>query len=256
MIIYCVILLIVLFLLIVLKKKQYEYNNVKCLVVICGGARTFYECIDSQYKHVISKLGQDVSVLFYLKKTDPGPKGQEGWDFHYDDVESETINNKINQINKNIKVYSNIIDGDEIEDDELLKKVKDRSKYIDFLSDDNHLLRCLHQFYNFKRCGEIIKNQNIDYDYYVFLRPDLFFTEDCFPIEKYSSIKVTLQPDKVKDHYIDHISVIPKSQFEKFFNKMKFIETNTTITFGKSEEIFAKTMDHEEKKFGEFYIKR
>jgi hypothetical protein len=181
MIIYVFILSIVILLFIYLKKSNYEYNNIKCLVVICGGARTFQDCIDSQYENVISKLAQDMSVLFYLKKTDPGPKGQEGWNFEYEDVENETINDKINKLkDQDIKVLSKIINGDEIDDNELLKKVKDRSKYIDFLSNDDNLIRCLHQFYNFKKCGEIIKKQNIDYDYYIFLRPDLFFTKHCF----------------------------------------------------------------------------
>jgi len=255
--VYILILLIIIFVFIALK-PQYEYNNIKCLVVICGGARTFYDCIDSQYDHIISKLGEDVSILFYLKKIDPGPKGQEGWDFEYDDVENETINNIINKLkDKNIKVFSKIINEDEIDDNELLKKVKDRDQYIDFLSNDNHLIRCLHQFYNFKKCGEIIKKQNINYDYYIFLRPDLFFTEDCFPIEKYSPKKVTLHPDKMIDHYLDQLAIIPKDQFDNFFfGRMKFIETNDSISFGKSEEIFAYTIDHETKHIGNFYIKR
>lgn len=258
MIIYVLILSIIILLFIYFKKSNYEYNNIKCLVVICGGARTFYDCIDSQYENIISKLAQDVSVLFYLKKTDPGPKGQEGWDFEYEDVENETINDKINKLkDQDIKVLSKIINEDEIDDNELLKKVKDRSKYIDFLSNDDNLIRCLHQFYNFKKCGEIIKNQNIDYDYYIFLRPDLFFTKSCFSIEKYSSTKVTLHPDKVKDHYLDQLAIIPKDQFNNFFfGRMKFMETNTSASFGKSEEIFVYTIDHETKNIGDFYIKR
>jgi hypothetical protein len=257
MIFYFLILLLTVSLLI-LFKKNYEYNNIKCIVVICGGARTFNDCIDSQYNHIINKLtqnNQNVDILFYLKKTDPGPKGQEGWDFEYDDVETETINNKINELkSKNINVSSKIIDKDEINDNELLKKVKDRSKYIDFLSNDDNLIRCLHQFYNFKKCGEILKK---DYDYYIFLRPDLFFTEDCFPIEKYSPKKVTLQPDKMVDHYLDQLAIIPKDQFNNFFfGRMNFMETNTSVSFGKSEEIFAHTIDHETKKIGDFYIKR
>jgi len=252
--IYSLILFITIILFIYFQKNHYEYNNIKCIVVICGGARTFTECIDSQYDHIISKLG-DVDIFFYLKKIDPGSKGQEGWDFEYDDVEIETINNKINELkNKNIKVLSKIIDGDEIDDNELLKKVKDRSKYIDFLSNDDNLIRCLHQFYNFKKCGEILKK---NYDYYIFLRPDLFFIEDCFPIEKYSPKKVTLQPDKMVNHYLDQLAIIPKDQFDNFFfGRMNFMETNTSVSFGKSEEIFANTIDHETKNIGDFYIKR
>jgi hypothetical protein len=232
----------------------------KCLVVICGGARTFYDCIDSQYENVISKLAQDVSVLFYLKKTDPGPKGQKGWDFEYEDVETETINDKINNIlkkNKNIKIYSNILDGDVIDDNELLKTVKDRSKYIEFLKDDDKFIRCLHQFYNFKKCGEIIKKQNIKYDYYIFLRPDIFFTKKCLPIEKYSSKNVTLHSDINNPHYIDHLAIIPHNQFDNFFfGRIDFIKNNKSIFIEKSEDIFLHTIDYEEKKIGDFYVKR
>jgi hypothetical protein len=260
MIIYFVILLITLFFF--LFKKQYEYNNVKCLVVICGGARTFYHCIDSQYQHVISKLCDDVSILFYLKSKDPGPKGQEGWNFQYDDIESESINKKINELKetneyKNKNVFSHVVNGNEIEDNELLKLVKDRSKYNNFLDDDNKLTRCLHQLYNFKRCGELINSQNINYDYYIFLRPDLFFTESCFPIEQYSTNKVTLQPNPVDGYYTDHVAIIPRVQYNNFFfGRMKFVETNETITCGNSEQIFWNTIDHEDKKIGDYYIKR
>lgn len=261
MIRYIIIILIVLFCIILFKKyykSQYEYNNIKCLVVICGGARTFEDCIDSQYENIISKLSQDISILFYLKKKDPGPKNQDGWNFQYKDIESESINNKINELkNKNITIYSNIIDGDEINNDDLLKIVKDRSKYNDFLNNDDKLIRCLQQLYNFKRCGELIQKQNINYDYYIFLRPDLFFTEKCFPIEKYSNNKVTLQPSNLNDYHIDHLAIIPKNQFEKFFfDRIKMIQTNDSIVFGNTEQIFAHTIDYEEKKIGEYYIKR
>ena len=58
------------------------------IFVLSGNSRTFIDCIDSIYTHLILKLfPKDVNIYIYmyLKLTDPGPKGQDGWNFKYKD---------------------------------------------------------------------------------------------------------------------------------------------------------------------------
>ncbi len=71
------------------------------IFVLSGNCRTFIDCFDSIYNHIISKLFSDdvnIYVYLYLKLTDPGKKEQHGWDFEYKNVHFETLINKINLI--------------------------------------------------------------------------------------------------------------------------------------------------------------
>ncbi len=233
-------------------------NKPSIIYVICGGARTFLECFDSCYKRIINKLAPnyDISIFFYLKTIDIGPKGQEGWNFDYEDVEENTIIKKIKSL-QNVNVYYKILKGNEIDDNSLIKDVKDRSKYIDFYSDDTKLIRGMHQFYNFKKCGEFIVNLNKKFDTYVFIRPDLFFTVDCDPIETYSKNKVTI--GKMGDTTVDwdHIAIIPSKYFNNFFfDRMEVFKNNTTQKYINSEGIYLSTIPYEQKYIGDYYIKR
>jgi hypothetical protein len=91
---------------------------------LCGNARTFLSCFDSAYENIISKLfennnKQNTHVLFYLKCDDPGPKGQECWDFEYEPIDIQKLKQEIESYEKkykNITFYSKLLDTNEIED--------------------------------------------------------------------------------------------------------------------------------------------
>lgn len=150
------------------------------LYIISGNLRTFFECFDSCYNKVINKLFKNNNktntyILLYLKSIDPGPKEQQNWNFTYKTLEKNLINKKIKEMEKKynkIKFIINIINNNEIDDYELLKKVKDRSKCVEFLSDDKKLIRGMHFLYNFKKCNSLIdkieKNNNISFDLYIY----------------------------------------------------------------------------------------
>ena len=150
------------------------------LYIISGNLRTFFECFDSCYNKVINKLFKNNNktntyILLYLKAIDPGPQEQPNWNFPYKTFEKNLINKKIKEMEKKynkIKFIINIINNNEIDDYELLKKVKDRSKCVEFLSDDKKLIRGMHFLYNFKKCNSLIdkieKNNNISFDLYIY----------------------------------------------------------------------------------------
>ena len=259
-IIIIICLIIIIYLMYYLNKYEGMTNKPKpnIMYVICGGARTFLKCFDSCYDKIINKLSPNynISIFFYLKTVDIGPKGQEGWNFEYEDVEDYSIIKKIKSL-KNVNVYYKILNGNEIDDSSLFKMVKDRSKYIDFYSEDSKLIRGMHQFYNLKKCGEFIVKLNIKFDTYVFIRPDLFFTVECEPIEKYSKDKVTIGRLGESTVNLDHIAIIPSKYFNNFFfDRIELFKNNTTKKYINSEEVYIATIPYEQQYIGEYYIKR
>lgn len=233
------------------------------MIVIPGNCRTFIDCFDSCYSHIISKLfledEYNIYIYLYLKLTDPGPKDQEGWNFTYKDTNKEILVNKIMDIQnnyKNINLEYTILLSDEISDKELLLQVKDRTKYIEFFNHDGHLIRALHQHYNFECCGKYITEKYLQntFDYYIYIRPDLYFTHDCEPITNYSNELVTCDGQHCGR---DYIAIIPKQHFTKFFyDRMEKFRNNTEINFNISECIFFHTIPHIFKNIGNYYIKR
>jgi hypothetical protein len=130
------------------------------LYVLCGNARTFLQCFDSCYSRIINQLDKDKpkTLFFYLKLSDPGPKHMNNWNFVYKDVSHDDILRKLDEIRKieNVLVYYKLVYTNEISDSDLIKQVRHRAMYIDFLSIDDHLLRALHFFYNLESCGKYI----------------------------------------------------------------------------------------------------
>jgi hypothetical protein len=237
------------------------------IFILSGNCRTFIQCFDSLYTNIISKLFSEdfnIHVYLYLKLKDPGPKGQLGWDFEYKDVDYDTLINNIN-IFKNkylsLKIEYKILSDNEISDNELLSQVKTRSLYNkENYRLDKTFLRGLHCHYNFEKCGIYItekeKNIGSKFEYIVYVRPDLFFTECCNNIESYNKSIVTIAEGPGSCHN-DHMAIIPRVNLNAFFfERINLYRNNTTHNFISPEEVYCYTIAYEEKKIGKYYIKR
>ena len=127
-----------------------------------------------------------------MKCDDPGPKGQRGWDFTYPLIDETILKNYISNLTKkynNISFHSEILPTNKINDSQLLSQVKNRKVYTGFLGGDKTLLRALHCHYNIEDCGKIINqiesDNKVNFDFYIYIRPDLFFSEPCHNISEY-----------------------------------------------------------------------
>jgi hypothetical protein len=236
------------------------------IIVFSGNCRTFIHCFDSTYSHVISQLfPKDINIFiyFYLKLTDPGPKGQEGWNFEYKEVDMNMLLDKINEIKTNhptLHIEYKLLSGDEISNTELLAQVKDRKLYKDYYEKDSVLLRGMNCHYNLEKCGIYIlekeSSNNFKFDYIVYLRPDLFFIKSCNNIETYNASIITL--GEGPNHFNnDHIAIIPRDHFSTFFfDRMNVYRNNTQNQFGTPEAVYWHTITYEVKPIGNYFIKR
>jgi hypothetical protein len=236
------------------------------LFVLSGNSRTFIHCIDSIYTHIISKLfpqNINIFIYLYLKLSDPGPKGQDGWNFEYRDNDYNIILDKINRIKIDypaINIDYKILPTDEISDNDLISQVKDRSLYTGYYIKDNVLLRGLHCHYNFEKCGNYIleKEEFIQskFKYIIYVRPDLFFIEDCNNIETYNTSLITLGEGPYS-YNNDHIAIIPRDHLNSFFfDRMNLYRNNTLTNFISPEEVYWHTIKYEVNRIGKYYIKR
>jgi hypothetical protein len=236
------------------------------IFVFSGNCRTFIECFDSAYDNIISQLfsnDYNIYLYLYLKLTDPGPKGQDGWNFKYEDIEHDVLIKKINVIKNdysNLNIEYKLLDGNELSDNEIMSQVKDRTLYKEICSNDNILLRALHCHYNFEKCGEYIleKEKLIQskFDYIIYIRPDLFFVNRCDNIDMYNKSIVTLGvgPNKYNN---DHIAIIPRHHLNNFFfDRFNVYRNNTQRSFITPEEVYWHTINYEVKQIGQYYIKR
>jgi hypothetical protein len=239
----------------------------KALFVLSGNCRTFTDCIDSICSNLVSKLfSEDVWIYMYLylKIKDPGPRCDINWNFEYKNTDYNTIVQKIFNIKCKYPKYNIeylILYNDSISDAELMSQVKDRSLYVgNNYSKDSIFLRGLHCHYNFEMCGNYIlkkeKSINYEFDYIIYVRPDLFFTDCCNNIETYNKYLVTLGEGPT-DYNNDHLAIIPKKyRNDFFFNRMKVYRNNTHIYFETPEEVYWYTIKYELKSIGKYYIKR
>jgi hypothetical protein len=236
------------------------------IFILPGNCRTFIDCIDTQYTNIISRLfSQDytIYIYLYLKLTDPGPKGQCDWNFEYKDNDRGRVVDKINELKEKyntINIEYKLLDSNEVSDDELMAQLKDRTLYVGHYERDSVLIRGMHCHFNFEKCGNYIleKEKSIQhkFDYIVYIRPDLFFTEPCNNIETYSESLVTLAngPNSCNN---DHLAIIPRIQLEKFvFDRINIYRNNTTLKFTMPEEVYWHTVSYEVKPIGQYYIKR
>ena len=231
-----------------------------------GNCRTFIDCVDSLYIHIISTLfSQDVNIYIYLylKLSDPGPKGQDGWNFEYKDVDYNMILDKINKIKKTyptLNIEYKLLDGNEISDNDLMLQVKDRTLYNGYYAKDSVLLRGLHCHYNFEKCGMYIlekeKSIQSNFDYIIYVRPDLLFVDCCDNIEMYNKSIITLGagPNECNN---DHIAIIPRHHLDAFFfDRINVYRKNLLNHFISPEEVYWHTIKYEVKPIGKYHIKR
>jgi hypothetical protein len=236
------------------------------IFVLCGGCRTFIDCIDTIYEKIITKLFNDnkynIYIFLYLKlNKDEGRKEQSN-NYTYNSISEEEILKKINEIKLqyNIIIDYKLLISDEIEDNMLLSQVKDRTKYIGQHYDNNHVfLRGLHCHYNFYSCGKYIleKEQQLDinFNYIIYIRPDLYFTENCNSIDFYDNSKITVGTRLYTIN--DHIAIIPRQHFKSFFfDRMELYRNNTSIFFDTPEAVYMHTIKYNVKDIGSYFIKR
>ena len=236
------------------------------MFVLCGNCRTFIECFNNLYINIISKLFSHdfkIFIYLYLKLSDPGPKGQDGWNFEYNNFEYNIVLDKINKIKNEYPILNieyKLLQDNEITDNELMLQVKDRSLYNEHFSSDSMFLRSLHCHYNFEKCGIFIlekeKSLKCKFNYIIYVRPDLFFTNCCNNIEIYNKFIITLGigPNIYNN---DHIAIIPREHMDSFFfNRMNLYRNNIINYFHTPEEVYWNTINFEVKQIGEYYIKR
>lgn len=237
------------------------------LFVFSGNARTFVDCIDSACTHLITKLFiEDVNIYiyFYLKLTDPGPKGQDDWNFTYKDNDYNTILDKIHNINSkypNFSIDYKLLNSNELLDSELISQVKNRSLYIGYYIRDHILLRGLHNHYNLEKCGNYILEKEISiqskFDYIISVRPDLFFTSSCNNIETYNTSIVTFNNGC---HHgglgDDYLAIVPREYVDAFFfGRMSIYRNNTDKFFNMPEDVY-RIIAHDIQHIGLSYLKR
>jgi hypothetical protein len=236
------------------------------MVIMCGNCRTFQKCIDSCYDNVISKLFSseevNISLYLYLKLTDPGPKGTEGWNYIYDNLDRMAIISKINDIKERYKldIDYTLLDSNEITDEELLSQVKDRSKYLGVYAKDSVLLRGLHCHYNFEKCGEYILEKEASsgktFDSFIYIRPDLYFVSSSRAINTYDNTKVTLGSGP-NDMNNDHIAIIPRNYFKQFFfSRMETYRNNLNVEFYAPEFVYWHGLHYNVDHIGKYHILR
>jgi len=242
-------------------------SNKNIIFVLCGNCRTFINCFESCYNNIISKLcvnnNYKIYVYLYLKLTDPGPKGQENWNFTYENIIYEDLEKAINNIKNKyteINIEYKIIETNEISDDELKSQVLSRNKCISYLANDTFLLRSLHCHYNFEKCGDYIlkKEEELQntFEYIIYIRPDLYFTEPCKNIDTYRNDIITLGSGSNPNNN-DHLAIIPRRQFDSFFfDRMKLYRTNLEKDYPCPEAIYLSTIEYIEEPIGKYYIKR
>jgi len=244
------------------------------LFVFCGGSRTFLDCFDAAFENVITKLCPDltkVSVLFYMKLTDPGPKNFRmksyfygnyiNHNFFYKDNDYNKIMAKLDEYKeKGLEISQILLFNSEINDFDLMLQVKKRSMYKGFNSMDVHLIRALHQAFNYERCGQLLQEietvRGSEFGTIVYIRPDLLFTGCAKPLSEYRRDKVTISVGD--DGYSnDHFAIIPRRYAKNFFfDRMELYRTNETTVYNTPELVYYATIEHETQKIAEYHILR
>ena len=234
--------------------------------VFCGGARTFLECFDTCFQKVICQLCPNadpckVTLIFYMKLTDPGPKQQVDYDFTYKDNNYDETIQKIEAYRaKGFKLYHKILFHSEINDIDLMLSVSRRDLYTEFNEQDHHFIRALHIAYNLERAGQMLldieKKRGFEFDTVIYIRPDLFFTGEARPLSEYV-LNEAIFCTGTSDYSYDHFAIMPRALMKSFFlDKMEIYRTNNEKEFFTPEHMYTHTVPHRIEMIAEYYIKR
>ena len=105
--------------------------------------------------------------------------------------------------------------------------------------------------------------RNIEFDHYIYIRPDLYFSEPCDNITNYNPDKISLGlglgPIKYTFSFSDLFAIIPKKyRYHFFMARMELIRNNTLYNYETSEQIYYDTIKNhiESKNIGKYIIKR
>ena len=226
----------------------------KCnkIFVLLGNARTFTECFETFCSKMLLNLFEDNTrentyCLLYLKTDDPGSKNQKlpdpkkNFNFTYHEVNTGAVYSLIDKMEKrytNVQFVRNIIPTNEKTDEELMKILPNRTLYYDWLSNDVQLKRALQQAYNFQRCDELIteieKQNNIQFDFYITVRPDLYFVKEFVDISNYYMGKSRSMNQVIGCH--DMFFFIPKEK-RQGLRVIDFIKNNKTEKIRVTEQL-------------------
>ncbi len=226
----------------------------KCnkIFVLIGNARTFTECFETFCSRMLLNLFEDNTkentfCLLYLKTDDPGSKNQKlhdpkkNFNFTYHQVNTDKVNLLIDEMEKRyttVQFVRNIIPTNEKTDEELLKVIPNRGLYYDWLSNEVQLKRALQQAYNFQRCDELIteieKQNNIQFDFYITVRPDLYFLKEFVDISNYYKNSSHTMDKVIGCH--DMFFFIPKEK-RQGLRVIDFIKNNTTERIRVTEQL-------------------
>lgn len=211
-------------------------------------------------------------VYFYLKLDDPGPKGQVGWDFSYTNQTKTNVVNKINQWLTQDLYTLNILETDELSKDELLSKVKNFNRYINFFKTKaknekidkkygrpvQYLHRAMNCHYNLYQCGFFIKDfQKFTPKYIIYTRPDLMYKK-YINLNMINDEQIILNkgPNPVN---IDHFAVLPfRFYYDFFFKRFLTYCENESVDFSMPEDVYLYTIKNNFKvlELIQYYIKR
>lgn len=222
------------------------------IFVLLGNARTFLECFETFCSRMLLNLfdnntKENTFLLLYLKTDDPGSKKQNlpnpkmNFNFDYSPVNTDEINLLIDKMEKqytNVQFVRFILPTNQKTDEELFQLIPKRELYYDWLNCDVQLKRALQQAYNYQACdkliGEIERDNNIEFDFYIAVRPDLYFLKEYNDISTY--YKAVERPmNKVLGSH-DMYFFIPKEQ-RQGLRVIDYVTKNTTVKMRVTEQL-------------------
>ena len=201
------------------KFVNYMINKgVNILYCILGGVRTIDKTYDKIYHNVIrSFYYKESDIYLYLKVNDLGPKNNGGVNFVYHSLEKDEI---IELLSKYHAIDNLVFSDFNLEEEDIEKYVKNRERFINWMSDDEVLIRIMNFHYNLLKCGEwILEKEKLNkkkYDYIFYTRPDIDFPNRIPFYLNFSNDKVY---DLSKKNFNDFTGIIPRNLMEHYLFK-------------------------------------
>jgi hypothetical protein len=198
---------------------NYRINRgVNILYCILGGVRTIDKTYDKIYHNVIrSFYYKESDIYLYLKANDLGPKNNGGVNFVYHSLDKDEI---IELVSKYHAIDNLVFSDFNLEEEDIEKYVKNRERFINWMSTDDVLIRIMNFHYNLLKCGEwILEKEKLNkkqYDYIFYTRPDIDFPNRIPFYLNYSNEKVY---DLSKKNFNDFAGIIPRNLMDHYLFK-------------------------------------